>query len=55
MNTTDFLSQLQGVKNNGNGQYMALCPGHSDHEPSLSVKEAALVGVDWGTYSSHSG
>lgn len=36
----DFLSLLRGVKKMSNGSYMALCPSHNDHEPSLSVKEA---------------
>ena len=38
--TDDFLALLKGVKRTGNGQYMALCPGHHDTEQSLSVKEA---------------
>ena len=39
MNTADFLSLLKGVKPTGKGQWQALCPGHPDHEPSLSIKE----------------
>lgn len=35
----DFLALLNGVKRVSNGSYMALCPGHSDHNPSLSIKE----------------
>jgi len=38
MKTTDFLSRLEGVRPNGSG-FMALCPGHNDHEPSLSITE----------------
>ena len=37
MNMADFLSRLKGVKRSGNGQYMALCPAHGDHSPSLSI------------------
>ncbi|NLF02859.1 MAG: hypothetical protein GX601_18000 [Anaerolineales bacterium] len=33
-----FLDRLQGVTASGNG-YLALCPAHSDHRPSLSVSE----------------
>ncbi|MCX7912033.1 MAG: recombinase family protein, partial [Dehalococcoidales bacterium] len=36
----DFLALLRGVKPGRDGEYRALCPGHDDHEPSLSVKEA---------------
>jgi putative DNA primase/helicase len=35
----DFLSLLKGVKEVGNGSYMALCSGHHDTKQSLSVKE----------------
>ncbi len=35
-----FLALLEGVKPQNNGQYLALCPGHPDTNPSLSVKEA---------------
>lgn len=34
----DILERLQGVKQSGSG-YMALCPCHDDHNPSLSVTE----------------
>ena len=40
MQIADFLALLKGVKQGHNGEYMALCPGHNDREPSLSVKEA---------------
>lgn len=33
------LSRLGRVKKSGAG-FMALCPGHDDHEPSLSIKQA---------------
>lgn len=33
----DLLVLLKGVKRTGDGRYMALCPGHNDHEPSLSI------------------
>jgi hypothetical protein len=39
MNITDFLALLKGVKPGHNGEYMALCPGHHDTQPSLSIKE----------------
>ena len=35
----DFLVLLKGVKQVRDGQYLALCPGHHDIKPSLSVKE----------------
>ena len=40
MKTVEFLSLLKGVKAGRNGDYMALCPGHNDTKPSLSIKEA---------------
>ena len=36
----DFLALLKGVKPGRDGQHLALCPGHHDTKPSLSVKEA---------------
>jgi hypothetical protein len=36
----DILAGLQGVKRSGDG-YVALCPAHDDHEPSLSVTAAS--------------
>lgn len=33
---SEFLSLFRGVKKEGGG-YMALCPAHNDHDPSLSV------------------
>lgn len=41
MKTADFLSLLKGIKPTGKGRWQALCPGHNDHEPSLSITEAA--------------
>ena len=38
MGLTDFLERLSAVKANGNG-YLACCPAHDDHNPSLSVSE----------------
>ena len=38
--TADLLARLHGVKHNGNNGWLALCPGHDDREPSLSIKEA---------------
>jgi len=40
MQIDNFLSRLQGVKRNGNNGWLALCPGHDDSNPSLSIKEA---------------
>ncbi len=36
----EFLALLKGVKQLRDGQYIALCPGHHDTKPSLSIKEA---------------
>ncbi|MFC1972308.1 hypothetical protein ACFLVE_02745 [Chloroflexota bacterium] len=36
----DFLALLKSVKRERESQYKALCPGHNDREPSLSIKEA---------------
>lgn len=36
----DFLTLLQRVKRAQDGQYSALCPGHPDKAPSLSIKMA---------------
>jgi P4 family phage/plasmid primase-like protien len=38
MNTTQILSQLQGVTRNGDG-WKARCPAHDDKTPSLSITE----------------
>jgi len=39
MNTNEILSRLDGVSKNGSG-HKALCPGHDDTTPSLSITEA---------------
>ncbi len=44
MTVGEALSRLRGVKRNGNG-WMALCPAHDDHNPSLSIKDSDRVGV----------
>jgi putative DNA primase/helicase len=33
------LSRLEGVRQNGKDRWMARCPAHEDHTPSLSVGE----------------
>lgn len=33
-----LLSRLEGVRDKGNGQYVARCPAHEDRSPSLSVR-----------------
>jgi len=35
----DFLALLEGVESVRDGQHLALCPGHHDTKPSLSVKQ----------------
>jgi P4 family phage/plasmid primase-like protien len=40
MNTTQFLSLLQGVKKSGNG-WTAKCPAHDDGTASLSISEGS--------------
>jgi putative DNA primase/helicase len=40
MKIDNLLSRLKGVKRNGNNGWLALCPGHADTKPSLSIKEA---------------
>lgn len=37
MQMADFLSRLKGVKPAGKDQWLALCPGHKDHNQSLSI------------------
>ena len=32
-----FLNHLNHVKEQANGSYMACCPNHDDHNPSLSI------------------
>ena len=38
MSMEAILAELKGVRRNGNG-WMALCPAHTDRNPSLSVRE----------------
>ena len=38
MTVTKFLGKLKGVKRSGRG-WIALCPNHEDHNPSLSIRE----------------
>ena len=37
MTIDDFLGKLQGVTDDGKGGYMACCPSHDDHNPSMHV------------------
>lgn len=37
MNIEEFLSKLQGVTSDGKGGWMACCPSHDDHNPSMHV------------------
>lgn len=37
MDINSFIAYFNGVKNAGNNEYMALCPAHDDHNPSLSI------------------
>ena len=39
LNLQDFLALLKGVKKLSNGEYLALCPNHDDHNQSLSVRQ----------------
>lgn len=39
MNTAEILARLDGVKNCGQGAYLARCPAHNDKSPSLGVRE----------------
>ena len=39
MQLDELLTRFQGVKmQSGNGHYLALCPCHNDHKPSLDIK-----------------
>lgn len=38
MSVEAILARLQGVRRNRDG-WMALCPAHADHNPSLSIRE----------------
>ena len=41
MTVSDFLSRLQGVTSDGKDGWMACCPAHDDHNPSMHVNEGA--------------
>ena len=41
MNIEDFLSKLEKVEADGEGGWMACCPGHDDHNPSMHVNVGA--------------
>lgn len=41
MTAHEILGRLNRVKSAGPSSWMALCPGHDDHDPSLSVTEAS--------------
>lgn len=41
MTVNEFLSRLEGVTPDGKGGYMACCPAHDDHNPSMHVNEGA--------------
>lgn len=41
MTVNDFLSRLQGVTSDGKDGWMACCPAHDDHNPSMHVNEGA--------------
>lgn len=36
---TPLLARLEGVKQNGQGRWVALCPAHADRSPSLAIKD----------------
>ena len=40
MSAERLLDRLEGVKPNGPGRWMAKCPAHQDHSPSLSIRDA---------------
>jgi len=37
--TDQLLNQLDRVKRNGQGKWLARCPAHDDNSPSLAIKE----------------
>ena len=41
MSIDDFLAKLQGVTDDGKGGWMACCPAHDDHNPSMHVNVGA--------------
>ena len=38
MSVESLLSKLEGVRETGQGQWLARCPSHDDRSPSLSVR-----------------
>lgn len=38
MNVNDVLSRLDKVKQTKNNEWIACCPAHNDHKPSLAIK-----------------
>ena len=41
MTIETLISRLDGVKETGNGKYVARCPAHDDKSPSLAIKECS--------------
>ena len=39
MNAAALLDHLEGVRQTGNGRWIARCPAHEDRSPSLSIRE----------------
>lgn len=39
MNVAKLLDRLAGVRSTGPGRWLARCPAHEDHSPSLSIRE----------------
>jgi len=39
MSLASLISQLEGVKRTGQGQYIAQCPAHADRKASLAIRE----------------
>lgn len=40
MDISDLLARLHGVRKTGQDRWLALCPAHDDHNPSLSISVA---------------
>lgn len=38
---TKLLDRLEGIRDRGEGQWLACCPAHQDRNPSLSIKETS--------------
>lgn len=41
MSMRELLSRLKKVKSTGHGRWIACCPAHDDHSPSLSLRQLA--------------